>query len=91
MRRKVSTMLISLFLLLSPVSFASAEIPDFSPECPLTAVHGHKISVAPLDGSTPVPTLPIRQEKQTFTITPTVVPAFICVKITLFGKAPPTM
>ena len=90
MHRRISTLLISLFLLLSPVSFASAEIPDFSPECPLTAVHGYKISVAPLDGSTPVPTLPVRQEKEVYRITPSVVPAFVCGKITLFGKAPPT-
>jgi hypothetical protein len=87
-RKELSFMLISLLLLLSPLSFSSARIPDFTPDCSVAYVYALGIAVAPLDGAT-YDRIFLPKNKQVFTIRPTTILTDDWQKTTLFGRAPP--
>jgi len=88
-RNELSYMLILLLLLLSPVSFSSEKIPDFTPDCSVTSLSATVITVASLDGSTYDPILPLQQKKQECTIAPSIIPTVATLKIAVFERAPP--
>jgi hypothetical protein len=89
MRKELSTILISLILLLSPVSFSSEAIPDFTPECSVTSIYTANISVAPLDGTTYDHILSPQPEIQEYTTTPIFITSIDRASTALFGRAPP--
>jgi hypothetical protein len=89
MRNELSSLLIAWLLLLSPVSFASENIPDFSPDCSVTSVSVSVIAVAPLDGSTYDRVFPLQPEKQEFTIIPTIISLFDKPQTAIIERAPP--
>jgi hypothetical protein len=91
MRRELSSLLITLFLLLSPISFSSEAIPDFTPECPITAAYVVKRAVAPLDGSIPIiasALAPVRV-KVSYVDASQLVPANASLNATVSDRAPP--
>jgi hypothetical protein len=90
MLTELSSLLIALLLFLSPVSFSSEKIPDFSPDCRVTSATASFIAVSSLDGSTYDPILPHRQEIQECSIAPTIIPAANTSRIALVERAPPT-
>jgi len=89
MHRGFSTLLISLILLVSPVSFAAESIPDFAPECSMTFLHHGKITVAPLDGATPAPIRKYHHLKMSCTFTPVFHIISHSSNESTFGRAPP--
>jgi hypothetical protein len=90
MRREFSSLLILLLLLLSPVSYSSENIPDFSPECQLTELYGQKVTMAAVCPVTEVLPPPVtRRGIEKFTPPRCVVTRVIWSKTSSFGRAPP--
>jgi len=89
MRKELSTILISLILLLSPVTFSSDVIPDFTPECSVTSVYAANMTVAPLDGSTSDRILAPHPEELEYSVTLIVHTVRDWPYTALFGRAPP--
>ena len=89
MRREVSSVLIFLFMLLAPLSYSSEAIPDFTPECSVTARHVSQNALAHFDGTTYLLSFPIVSKGPIYTISASVVPEYFWPKNTLFGRAPP--
>jgi hypothetical protein len=91
MLREFSTLLILLFMLLSPVSYASEDIPDFSPECPMSELCGLRMTVAGVDGTSHT-LLPLSIEHTVagkLTVPRALVPLVVWTKTSSFGRAPP--
>ena len=89
MRRNISITLVSLLLLLTPISFSSEKIPDYTPECTQSIQIHLMAAVASLDGSTVVRILTSHREAQTYIFTPAITPPIVWSKTASHGRAPP--
>jgi len=92
MCREFSTLLILLFLTLTPVSYSSEQIPDFGPDCQVTQVLGVKLCVAGLDFTTHAVAsepLPPHREKRQFFLPRCINPQVARTHTTSSGRAPP--
>ena len=89
MRRLLPSILISLFLLVTPISYSSEEIPDFCPESPITAPFALRAAVAPLDLPTAEPVIAALVVAVGYSSTPSSLPSDLLFITTSLGRAPP--
>ena len=91
MRNQLSKILILLLLVLSPVSYSSVEIPDFSPECPVSELYQARKAVAGIDGASHAPALPpaVLRPERMFSAPRPITPTEVWANYSLSGRAPP--
>jgi hypothetical protein len=91
MRKEFSQILILLLLVLTPVSYASVEIPDFSPECSTTQTFELRKPLAGIDGSPSLHPAPAKagETKERYAVMRSVAPLAFCPDNSFSGRAPP--
>jgi hypothetical protein len=91
MRKEFSQILILLLLVLSPVSYASVEIPDFCPECSTTQTFELRKPEAGIDGSPHLHCAPVNPgpKKVRYAVVRLIAPLAFCPDNSSSGRAPP--
>jgi hypothetical protein len=89
MLRKLSLTLVSLIILLTPISFSSEKIPDFSPEYTLSMQFHPAVAVASIDGTPAVRIRVPDMDVQTYASISNPLPPVVWSKNDSFGRAPP--
>ena len=89
MREKITLILILLLLLLSPVSYSSEKIPDFTPESSVTLSYAVKVQVAAIDGASKVCSPPPCNDSRSYPKPILAVFKTACPETSRSGRAPP--